>query len=60
MTLCIVSCPENLARDMTRPLYNPASPPYVNMPEATKMMTEYYEKFCCPTITGDEILKSPQ
>ena len=47
------------AWDMTRPCYNPASPPYVNMPEATRMMAEYYEKFWCPTITGAEILKSP-
>ena len=47
------------AWDMTRPMYNPASPPYVNMPEATRMMAEYYEKFWCPTITGAEILKSP-
>ena len=47
-----------LARDMTRPMYNPASPPYVNLPEATRMMTEYYEKFWCPTLTGAELLKS--
>ena len=47
-----------LARDMTRPMYNPASPPYVNTPEATKMMTDYYEKFWCPTITGEAILGS--
>ena len=46
------------AWDMTRPMYNPASPPYVNMPEATRMMAEYYEKFWCPTITGEQILKS--
>ncbi len=46
------------AWDMTRPMYNPASPPYVNMPEATKMMAEYYEKFWCPTITGEQILQS--
>ena len=45
---------------MTLRMYNPASPPYVNMPEATKMMTEYHEEFWCPTITGDEILRSPQ
>lgn len=47
-----------LARDLTRPMYNPASPPYVNIPEATRMMAEYYEKFWCPTIAGEEILRS--
>jgi nicotinamidase-related amidase len=46
------------ARDMVRPMYNPASPPYVNMAEATRMMGEYYEKFWCPTVTGRDILQS--
>ena len=46
-----------LLRDMTRPMYSPASPPYVNMPEATRMMTDYIEKFWCPTITSDQILR---
>jgi len=47
-----------VVRDMTNPMYNPASPPYVNMPEANKMMSEYFEKFWCPTIGSDEILSS--
>lgn len=47
-----------LVRDLTRPMYNPASPPYVNMKEATRMMTEYIEKFWCPTVGSEEILQS--
>ena len=47
-----------LVRDLTRPMYNPASPPYVNMNEATRMVTEYVEKFWCPTVASEEILKS--
>ncbi|MCX6924234.1 MAG: hypothetical protein NT154_13635, partial [Verrucomicrobia bacterium] len=47
-----------LVRDLTRPMYNPASPPYVNLREATRMMGEYVEKFWCPTIASEQILKS--
>jgi hypothetical protein len=47
-----------LVRDLTRPMYSPASPPYVNLDVATKMMTDYVEKFWCPTVASEEILNS--
>ena len=47
-----------VVRDLTRPMYSPASPPYVNLDVATRMMIDYLEKFWCPTVASEDILKS--
>jgi len=46
-----------LARDLTDAMYNPARPPYVSHAEGTRLVIEYIEKFWCPTIAGEDLLK---
>jgi nicotinamidase-related amidase len=47
--------PVALVRDLTDPMYNPARPPYVNRPEAVRLIVEYIEKFWCPTIGSEDL-----
>jgi nicotinamidase-related amidase len=47
-----------LVRDLTDAMYNPARPPYVSHAEGTRLIVEFIEKFWCPTITGEDLLKS--
>ncbi|MCC7355969.1 MAG: isochorismatase family protein [Anaerolineae bacterium] len=46
-----------LVRDLTDALYNPAMPPYVSHDEGTHLVVGYIEKFWCPTITSDDLVK---
>jgi len=46
-----------LVRDLTDAMYNPARPPYVSHAEGTRLVIEYIEKFWCPTITSEALLK---
>jgi nicotinamidase-related amidase len=46
-----------LVRDMTDAMYNPARPPYVSHEEGTRLVIEYIEKFWCPTIASEDLLK---
>jgi nicotinamidase-related amidase len=46
-----------LVRDLTDTMYNPAKSPYVSHEEGTRLVVEFIEKFWCPTITSDELLK---
>ena len=46
-----------LVRDLTDAMYNPARSPYVSHEEGTRLVIEYIEKFWCPTITSDDLLK---
>jgi nicotinamidase-related amidase len=46
-----------LVRDMTDAMYNPARPPYVSHEEGTRLVIEYIEKFWCPTIASEDMLK---
>ena len=45
----------SLFRDLTDAIHNPASPPYVNHDEATKLSVAYIEKFWCPSVSSAEI-----
>ena len=47
-----------LIRDLTDTMYNPARPPYVPHEEGTRLVVEYVEKFWCPTVSSDELLKA--
>ena len=49
--------PIALIRDVTDTLYNPARPPYVSHEEGTRLVVEYIEKFWCPTILSEELLR---
>ena len=46
-----------LVRDLTDTMYNPARPPYVSHEEGTRLVVEYIEKFWCPTVLSDDLLK---
>lgn len=45
-----------LIRDLTDAMYNPLRPPYVSHDEGTRLVTEYIEKFWCPTVASEELL----
>lgn len=47
-----------LVRDLTDAMYDPADPPYVNHEEGTALMVEYIEKFWCPSVSSDDLLKA--
>jgi len=46
-----------LCRDLTDAMYNPAKPPYVSHDEGTRMVVEYIEKFWCPSISSEDLLR---
>ncbi|MCX5683614.1 MAG: isochorismatase family protein, partial [Planctomycetota bacterium] len=46
-----------LVRDLTDAMYNPARSPYVNHAEGTRLVVEYIEKFWCPTIASEDLVK---
>jgi nicotinamidase-related amidase len=46
-----------LVRDLTDAQYSPAQAPYVPHEEGTRLVVEYIEKFWCPTIHSDDLLK---
>lgn len=46
-----------LVRDLTDTMYNPARSPYVSHEEGTRLVVEYIEKFWCPTISSQEIMR---
>lgn len=47
-----------LVRDLTDAIYDPATPPYVSHDEGTQLVVGYIEKFWCPTICAQELLKA--
>ncbi|MGA2032095.1 MAG: isochorismatase family protein [Thermoguttaceae bacterium] len=46
-----------LVRDLTDAMYNPARPPYVGHEEGTRLIIEYVEKFWCPTIASEDLVR---
>ncbi len=49
-----------LVRDMTDTMYNPRDEPYVNHFTGNDLVFEHIEKFWCPSITSDQILKDEE
>ena len=47
-----------LVRDLTDAMYNPADPPHVSHDRGTELMIEYIEKYWCPSIPADCLLKN--
>jgi len=47
-----------LARDLTDTMYNPRLAPQVSHEKGTELVIEHVEKYWCPTITSDQIVKS--
>ena len=47
-----------LVRDLTDAMYNPVDPPYVSHDKGTELMIEYIEKYWCPSMPSDCLLKS--
>jgi hypothetical protein len=46
-----------LVRDLTDTMYNPARPPYVSHDEGTRLVMEYIEKFWCPSIDSEDLIR---
>ena len=46
-----------LVRDLTDAMYNPAMPPYVDHDRGTQLVIGYIEKFWCPTIHSEDLLR---
>jgi len=49
--------PTYLVRDLTDAIYDPAKPPYVSHDEGTALVVAYIEKFWCPSLLSDDLLK---
>jgi len=46
-----------LVRDLTDARYSPAQWPYVSHDEGTRLAVEYIEKFWCPSIASEQLLR---
>ena len=46
-----------LIRDLTDTMYNPGMAPYVSHDDGTRLAVEYIEKFWCPTISSENLLR---
>lgn len=46
-----------LVRDLTDAMYNPKRAPYVSHERGTELVIEYIEKYWCPSIVGENLLK---
>jgi nicotinamidase-related amidase len=49
--------PSMLVRDMTDAMFNPSRVPYVSHEEGTRLVVEFIEKFWCPTISSEQLMK---
>ena len=46
-----------LIRDLTDSIYNPALPPYVSHEEGTQLAVGFIEKFWCPSLHSDDLIR---
>ena len=46
-----------LIRDLTDAMYNPADPPYVSHARGTQLVVEYIERFWCPSVLSEDLLR---
>lgn len=46
-----------LVRDLTDGIYSPETPPYLNHEQGTELVVGYVEKFWCPTVSSEEMLR---
>ena len=47
-----------LVRDLTDAMYNPKRAPYVSHKRGTELVVEYIEKYWCPSILSNDLLKA--
>ncbi len=47
-----------LVRDLTDAMYNPRRPPHVSHERGTELVVEYIEKYWCPSILSNDLLKA--
>jgi len=50
--------PIALCRDLTDALYNPAMPPYVSHDEGVQLVIGYIEKFWCPSVSSEDLVRA--
>ena len=48
--------PVIIVRDLCDAMYNPQMPPFVDIEEANNIMSEWVEKYLCPTISSTEAI----
>ena len=46
-----------LCRDLTDAMYDPRQPPYVSHTRGTELVVEHIEKYWCPSIVSDDLMK---
>ena len=46
-----------LVRDLTDSMYNPAMRPFVSHDEGTELVIQHIEKYWCPTVLSEELIK---
>jgi len=47
-----------LVRDLTDTMYNPRMRPFVSHEEGTELVVEHIERYWCPTVLSEELVKS--
>jgi nicotinamidase-related amidase len=47
-----------LIRDLTDAMYNPKKPPHVSHDEGTERIIQHIEKYLCPTVLSEDLLRS--
>ena len=46
-----------LVRDLTDAMYNPQKAPYVSHERGTELVVEYIEKYWCPSILREDLIR---
>ena len=46
-----------LVRDLTDAMYNPRKAPFVNHQAGTELVIEYIEKYWCPTVLSQDLMR---
>ncbi|MBI4584002.1 MAG: isochorismatase family protein [Planctomycetes bacterium] len=47
-----------LVRDLTDTMYDPKDPPHASHEEGTELVVQHIEKYWCPSITSDDLVKN--
>ena len=46
-----------LCRDLTDAMYDPRQPPYVSHARGTELVVEHIERYWCPSIAGEDLVR---
>jgi hypothetical protein len=47
-----------LVRDLTDSMYDPKDPPNVSHDQGTELVVEYIEKYWCPSVSSDDLMRA--